>query len=77
MIWNGRDTQVVSSQSFGLSDMTLGTRVAALPFINENNVTELVVFSQAEGDDVTQSSRPLEEDWDDLARGESVNILPS
>jgi len=77
MRWGGRNTQVVSSQSFDLRNRTLGTRVAALPFRNESEVVELVVFSQNQGDDITQSSRPLQGAWDDLDQERSSNVLPS
>jgi len=77
MRWNGRDTKVDPTQAFDLGNRTVGTRIATLPFANESDVTELAVFSQARGDDIVQSSRPLAEAWESGASETSSNVLLS
>lgn len=77
MQWNGRDTQVVSSQRFDLSNRPLGTRVAAGSVLYDDGEIFVSIFSQREGDDIVQSTRSLEDDWDEGAPETSENILPS
>lgn len=75
MKWNGRDTKTDHLESFVLENRLKGTRLTAVS--NETSTTDLIVFSQIWGDDVIESSRLVEDDWDNLESGTEDNRLAS
>lgn len=75
MDYDGGNTRVISAQAFELSGRVQRTHLTAVS--NYTGNSDLIIFSQKDGNDIVESSRRLTDNWNDLEIGTENNIVPS